>query len=106
MQSDTPRNNARQARHLSFISDYTTDMQHIHGTENIVADTLSRVQVHAVFHHAQHMDWAQFAEAQKHDASIQELIKNDTSLKMSKLTLLNQSAAPALHNCKGNCFNT
>ena len=33
---------ARQQRQLSFISEYTTDLRHIAGRENVVADALSR----------------------------------------------------------------
>jgi cleavage and polyadenylation specificity factor subunit 1 len=33
---------ARQARQLSYLAEYTDDIQHIAGEENIVADTLSR----------------------------------------------------------------
>jgi len=32
----------RQCRQLSYIAEYTSDIQHIAGEENIVADTLSR----------------------------------------------------------------
>ncbi len=38
---------ARQQRHLSYISEYTTNIQHIAGKENVVADTLSRLTVSA-----------------------------------------------------------
>ncbi len=33
---------ARQARQLSYLAEYTDDIRHIAGEENIVADTLSR----------------------------------------------------------------
>lgn len=33
---------ARQQRHLAFISEYSTDIRHIAGKENLVADCLSR----------------------------------------------------------------
>ncbi|GFR76345.1 Pol polyprotein [Elysia marginata] len=33
----------RQTRHLSFIAEFTTDIQHIKGKFNVVADTLSRL---------------------------------------------------------------
>jgi hypothetical protein len=33
---------AMQSRQLSYMADFTTDIQHIPGSENIVADTLSR----------------------------------------------------------------
>ena len=32
----------RQSRHLSFITEYTTDIRHVAGVDNVVADTLSR----------------------------------------------------------------
>ena len=32
----------RQTRHLSFISEFTTDLRHVAGSANVVADTLSR----------------------------------------------------------------
>ena len=33
----------RQTRHLSFLAEFTTDIQHVKGKFNVVADTLSRV---------------------------------------------------------------
>ena len=33
----------RQSRHLSYISEFTTDIQHVSGKHNIVADALSRI---------------------------------------------------------------
>ncbi len=32
----------RQGRHLSYIAEYTSDIRHIPGKENVVADTMSR----------------------------------------------------------------
>ena len=32
----------RQTRHLSFVSEFTTDLRHVSGSANVVADTLSR----------------------------------------------------------------
>uniref|UniRef100_A0AAV2KTS8 Uncharacterized protein n=1 Tax=Knipowitschia caucasica TaxID=637954 RepID=A0AAV2KTS8_KNICA len=39
---------ARQQRQLAFISEYTTDIRHIAGKSNVVADCLSRAVVGAV----------------------------------------------------------
>ena len=39
---------ARQQRQLSYISEYTTDIQHIAGKSNVVADCLSRSVIGAV----------------------------------------------------------
>lgn len=35
----------RQSRHLSFIAEFTSDIQHVKGKHNVVADTLSRIDV-------------------------------------------------------------
>jgi cleavage and polyadenylation specificity factor subunit 1 len=34
----------RQFNHLDFISQFTTDIRHISGQDNVVADALSRVE--------------------------------------------------------------
>ena len=39
---------ARQQRHLNFISEYTTDIQHISGKDNTVADALSRAVINDI----------------------------------------------------------
>ena len=41
MNSSTDRS-PRQTRHLSYIAEFTADVRHIRGKDNIVADTLSR----------------------------------------------------------------
>jgi hypothetical protein len=38
----SPPWSARQQRHLAYISEFTTDIRHTPGTENVVADALSR----------------------------------------------------------------
>ena len=47
LESATDRS-PRQARHLSFIVGYTSDIRHVKGSENVVADTLSRPAVEAI----------------------------------------------------------
>jgi hypothetical protein len=37
---------ARQCRHLAYVAEYTSDIRHIAGAANIVADTLSRLPGH------------------------------------------------------------
>ena len=39
---------ARQQRHLAFISEFTTDIQHFPGKDNVVSDCLSRSTVNTV----------------------------------------------------------
>ena len=38
----------RQQRHLSYISEFTTDTQHVAGKDNIIADALSRININAL----------------------------------------------------------
>ena len=59
----------RQQRHLASISEYTTDVQHISGKENFVADALSRSTINAV-HSELAIDFAAMAAAQLDDADI------------------------------------
>ena len=33
---------AKQCRHLSYVAEFTSDIQHVPGLQNVVADTLSR----------------------------------------------------------------
>ena len=41
----------------------------------MIADTLSQAKINAVFHHAQHTDWSQFALARQRDEAILEYLK-------------------------------
>ena len=40
--SNTDNRSPRQTRHLSYVAEFTTDLRHIGGSQNVVADTLSR----------------------------------------------------------------
>ena len=40
--SSSTERSPRQTRHLSFIAEYTTDIRHVSGNSNVVADALSR----------------------------------------------------------------
>ena len=45
IRSNNPAYTARQRRHLSFIAEFSTDLRHIKGDSNTVADALSRAPV-------------------------------------------------------------
>ena len=45
--SDADRS-PRQTRHLSYVAEFTTDVRHIKGPNNVVADALSRAAISAV----------------------------------------------------------
>ena len=55
-----------QARHLAYISEYTTDIRHVEGINNPVADALSRVLISAV---STGVDYEEMARCQQQDAS-------------------------------------
>jgi cleavage and polyadenylation specificity factor subunit 1 len=72
----------RQFNHLDFISQFTTDIRHISGQDNIVADTLSRVKVitDTVIHEA-------LATAQENDDELSSLLVSNTALQLQKLPI-------------------
>ena len=63
----TDPKSAMQARHLAFISEYTTDVQHMEGNKNAVADTLSRVEIGTV---SLGIDFRELARAQQRDPEL------------------------------------
>lgn len=67
----------RQFRHLDYISQFTTDIQHIPGKNNVVADTLSRVE-----ELSQPVDYEKLAQSQERDEELKHLLNNETSLRL------------------------
>ena len=60
----------RQQRHLEYISQFSTDIRHISGSENLIADTLSRVneiEIHGF------LDYSALAAAQIGDEELSSL---------------------------------
>lgn len=72
----------RQFRHLDFIGQFTTDIRHIAGKDNVVADTLSRVE-----EISQPIDLTALANAQLSDPELQQLLCGDTSLRLRKVRI-------------------
>jgi cleavage and polyadenylation specificity factor subunit 1 len=72
----------RQFNQLDFISQFTTDIRHISGQDNIVADTLSRVEgITAPVTHDM------LATAQRNDEELQQLLSSGTSLRLTKFSV-------------------
>lgn len=70
----------RQMRQLQYISEFSTDIKHIKGSENIVADTLSRIESVKV------IDYDIIAKAQINDNELQQLkLSNSLHFKPCKL---------------------
>lgn len=79
---DPLRSSPRQTRHLEFIAQFTTDIQHISGKENVVADTLSRVESIQ-----EAINYEELAESQKDDVEVQEILKSKASLKLEEIPI-------------------
>lgn len=72
----------RQFRHLDFISQFTTDLQHISGKNNVVADALSRIE-----ELVQPVDLESLAQSQTTDSELRQILEDDTSLKLVKIAI-------------------
>ncbi|GFX72879.1 transposon Tf2-9 polyprotein [Trichonephila clavipes] len=71
----------RQIRQLDFISQFTTNIVHIPGSDNIAADVLSRV--FAITFPSQ-IDYDCIAETQQTDQELHTLIASGTSLELKR----------------------
>ena len=70
----------RQQRHLSIISEYITDMAHIKGSENIVADCLSRPAMSVT------LDLSDLPEIAREQSSDGEILQYQDNLKCYPIT--------------------
>ena len=86
--SEHQRHNPREARHLDFISQFTTDIRHISGSQNEVADALSRIEVNAIVP-LPSVDFPAMSVAQENE----DLgIPSDSSLTLRLIPLQNSSS--------------
>lgn len=76
------RSSPWQVRHFKYISQFTTDMQFIKGVDNIVANTLSRVDSMNPA-----INCEKLAKAQTDDAELAQLLKERTT--ELQLTIVN-----------------
>ncbi|XP_045448264.1 uncharacterized protein K02A2.6-like [Melitaea cinxia] len=70
----------RQYRHLDFIAQFTSDIRHISGKSNVVADTLSRIE-----ELGKPVSIENIAQAQSCDSELQTLLTAGSSLRLEKL---------------------
>ena len=85
--SEADRDNAGQARQLAYVSEYTTQIQHLSGTSNIVADALSRNEINSIFQQSSYIDWATLAKAQLADQELLSYIEDNHSLKIKRVSV-------------------
>ncbi len=78
----------RQTRHLSFVAEFTSDVQHVSGKANAVADALSRAPaITAVL--APDIDYQQLAELQQTSDIIKTYQQGQTSLQLEEIAFGN-----------------
>jgi transposase InsO family protein len=74
----------REARHLQFISEFTTDIRHISGSSNVVADALSRIDISVITGNTS-VTLEDIATTQEVDTQVQQLLTNPRSLKLRSI---------------------
>ena len=82
------RYSPRQIRHLDFISQFTSDIRHVSGRDNPVADALSRIDINSVQQVPPAIDFTAVAAAQLNDQELQQLKESSsTSLRFHNVPL-------------------
>ena len=89
LNSRPDRHSPRQARQLDFIAQFTSVIRHVHGSDNIVADALSRIETNALISgQPPAIDLAAMAKAQLEDPQTRALQSSpSTALKVEALPL-------------------
>ncbi len=91
--SDT--HSPRQARHLDYISQYTSHIHHIEGTNNVVADALSRIESNALLTgQPPKLEFAAMATTQATDHHIRSLQSAPNSTMVIQAVPLQNSPHP------------
>lgn len=79
-----------EERYLKFVAEFTTDIRHISGRDNAVADALSRVE--AVGNDL--IDYESLAKDQEDDSELQKILKSTTSCLKLQRKIFNQCRRP------------
>lgn len=69
----------RQFRHLDLIGQFTTDIRHVSGKDNVVADAMSRIE-----EVQSPMDYEALAESQKEDEELKQYLDQESRLRLKK----------------------
>lgn len=74
--TSTVERSPRQSRHLEFISQFTTNIQHVKGKNNVVADFLSRIDDGPEVSSLKvNLELKALVELQKDDSEVLELLE-------------------------------
>ncbi|XP_069780740.1 uncharacterized protein [Narcine bancroftii] len=78
---------ARQQHHLSYVSEFTTDIRHRDGKDNVVVDALSHPAINTL---TANMNYVQLAQAQRNDVEMQALRTAISGLKLKDVQVLSR----------------
>lgn len=87
-----------EERYLQFIAEFTTDIRHISGKDNIVADALSRVDSVAA-----NIDFEAIAKDQRSDRQLKELLSSKTTSLKLESQKFSQLRSPLIVDVSNNC---
>ena len=97
MHTDSSRHSPRVQRQLSFISEFTADIRHIKGSQNTVADALSRAYVASISDpDSAPLDFTAMAAAQATDDELRELRASSSTSRVWKDVTLPAAAVPLI----------
>ena len=85
--SNSNRYSPRQVHHLDFISQFTSDIRHVSGRDNPVADALSCVDIQAIDQLSPSIDFTAMAAAQASNPELHKLQTTSTSLKFAEFPI-------------------
>ena len=92
VQSSSDKYSPREVRHLDYVAQFSTDIRHISGKDNVVADALSRISSITT---TSAINLPEMAEAQSNDEDVQEALQS-SSLKIRPMPL---NSAPGTILC-------
>lgn len=85
--SETPR----RARQLIFISEFTTDIRHVSGSQNVVADALSRIPIDDIpidsIACPTSIDYEKIAEAQEREKDVIDQLASQSNLTLKQISI-------------------
>ena len=93
LSSDSAGYTPRQVHHLDYISQFTSDIQHVKGVHNAAADALSRIEVCSLGDKPEGIDFTEMALAQGNDPDTLQLLNGtntSSSLVLQAIPLENK----------------
>ena len=95
LNTSSDRHSPRQARQLDYISQFTSTIRYIQGSDNVAADTLSRIETNALISgQPPTVDFAAMAKTQATDPQIRALQSSPSSTLVVEAIPLANSDSP------------